>query len=114
MQNSGWKLFSFPLLSRLSESSKISGEDSAKVSTFELCSPKEQIERNIRKNLKLSDELYIVASDEIAKRKVIQVALKVMFRLRKEKPNRALRVRIGTIDELKSKKFKNWFEVSNR
>ena len=113
MQNSGWKLFSFPLLSRFSESSKISGEDSAKLRTFELCSPKEQIGRSIRKNLKLSDELYIVASDEIAKRKAIQVALKVMFKLRKEKPDKEFKVKIGTIDELKKREFKEWFEVKN-
>ncbi len=76
-------------------------------------SSKKQIEKNIRKNLEISDELYIIASDEIAKRKAIQVALKVMFRLKEEKPNRDLRVRIGTIDELKRCGFKEWFEVRN-
>ena len=76
-------------------------------------SSKKQIEKNIRKNLEISDELYIIASDEIAKRKAIQVALKVMFRLKEEKPNRDLRVRIGTIDELKKCGFKEWFEVRN-
>jgi len=39
--------------------------------------------------------------------------LKVMFRLKEEKPNRDLRVRIGTIDELKRCGFKEWFEVRN-
>jgi len=53
---------------------------------IEYRSLKEQVETNIRKNLELSDTLYIIASDEAAKRKVIQVALKTMFRLRKERP----------------------------
>ena len=74
-------------------------------------SPKEQIEKNIRKNLEVSDELYIIASDEIAKRKAIQVALKVLFRLRKERPDKPLMVKIATIDEQKRNKFKKWFEV---
>ena len=77
-------------------------------------SPKEQIERNIRKNLEISDELYIIASDEIAKKKAIQVALKVLFRLRKEKPDRSLTIKIATIDELKRNGFKKWFEVMNK
>ena len=42
---------------------------------------KEQIEKNIRKNLEYSDVVYEIASDETAKKKAIQVALKVMFRL---------------------------------
>jgi|Deesub1362B_J571_1020462.scaffolds.fasta_scaffold00067_45 hypothetical protein len=74
-------------------------------------SSKEQIEKNIRKNLEVSDELYIIASDEIAKRKAIQVALKVLFRLRKEKPDRSLSVKIATIDEQKKSGFKKWFEI---
>jgi len=45
--------------------------------------------------------LYVIASDEIAKMKVIQVALRVMFRSRKDEPDKTLGVRIGTIDELK-------------
>lgn len=44
-------------------------------------SAKEQIEKNIRKNLEYSDVVYEIASDETAKKKAIQVALKVMFRL---------------------------------
>ena len=32
-------------------------------------SPKEQVETNVRKNLELSDTLYIIASDEVAKEK---------------------------------------------
>jgi hypothetical protein len=76
-------------------------------------SPKEQVERNIRKNLEYSDTLYIIASDEAAKRKVIQVALKTLFRLRKEKPNANLRVKIASIDDLKRSQFKEWFEVKN-
>jgi hypothetical protein len=75
-------------------------------------SPKEQVETNIRKNLEYSDTLYIVASDEPAKRKVIQVALKTLFRLRKEKPNANLKVKIASINELKESEFKDWFEVS--
>lgn len=74
-------------------------------------SPKEQVEKNIRKNLEVSDNLYIITSDEIAKRKVIQVVLRVLFRLRKEKPDKELRVRIGSIDEQKKNRFKEWFEV---
>lgn len=66
-------------------------------------SSKEQVEKNIRKNLELSDQLYIIASDETAKKKIIQVALKTMFRLRKEKPDKDLKVKIASIDELKRK-----------
>ena len=44
-------------------------------------SSKEQIEKNIRKKLKYSDVVYEIASYETAKKKAIQVALKVMFRL---------------------------------
>jgi hypothetical protein len=47
------------------------------------------------------------------KRKVIQVALKTLFRLRKEKPNENLRVKIASIDDLKRSQFKDWFEVRN-
>jgi Cdc6-like AAA superfamily ATPase len=74
-------------------------------------SPKEQVEKNIRKNLEYSDTLYIIASDEAAKRKAIQVALKTLFRLRKEKPNANLKVKIASIDELRESEFKNWFEI---
>jgi hypothetical protein len=74
-------------------------------------SPKEQVETNIRKNLEYSDTLYIVASDEVAKRKVIQVVLKTMFRFRKEKPERDVKVKIASINELKKSNFKEWFEV---
>jgi hypothetical protein len=31
--------------------------------------------------------------------------------LRKEKPNENLRVKIGSIEELKKSQFKDWFEV---
>jgi hypothetical protein len=75
---------------------------------------KEQIEKNIRKNLEYSDILYEIASDETAKKKLIQVALKTMFRLRKEVPNKDLVVKIATIDELKKSGFKEWFEIGNR
>jgi len=74
-------------------------------------SPKEQIERNIRKNLEYSDTLYIIASEEVVKRKVIQVALKMLFRLRKEKPGTDWKVKIASLDELKRGNFKEWFEV---
>jgi hypothetical protein len=74
-------------------------------------SPKEQVETNIRKNLALSDTLYIIASDEAAKKKVIQVALRTLFRLRKERLERDLKVKIASINELKESKFKNWFEI---
>jgi len=72
---------------------------------------REQIERSIRKNLEYSDTLYIITSEEVAKRKVIQVAFKVLFRLRKEKPGKQLSVKIGSIDELKNNGFKRWLEV---
>jgi hypothetical protein len=75
-------------------------------------SPKEQVEKNIRKNLEYSDTLYVIASDEAAKRKVIQVALKTLFRLRREKPERDLKVKIASINELEESEFKDWFEVS--
>lgn len=75
-------------------------------------SEKEQVETNIRKNLEYSDTLYIITSDEAAKRKVIQVALKTLFRLKKEKPERDLKVKIASINKLKESEFKDWFEVS--
>jgi len=37
-----------------------------------------------------------------------------MFRLRKERPNKKLRVRIASIDELERSKFKEWFEIKNK
>jgi len=77
-------------------------------------SPKEQVEINIRKNLEYSDTLYIITSDEMAKKKVIQVALKTMFRLRKERSGKALIVKIGSIEELKRSRFEKWLEVSNK
>jgi len=77
-------------------------------------SPKEQVEKNIRKNLEYSDFLYIITSDETAKKKVIQVALKTMFRLRKKRPDKLLTVKIGSIDEQKKNGFKRWFEVNNK
>jgi len=76
-------------------------------------SPKKQVEKNIRKNLKVSNTLYIITSDKIAKCKVIQVALKVLFRLRKDKSDKELIVKIGTIDELKKNGFNSWFEIFN-
>ncbi len=45
---------------------------------------------------------------------LIQVALKTMFRLRKDKPDKDLVVKIATIDELKKNGFKEWFEVGNK
>jgi hypothetical protein len=77
-------------------------------------SSKEQVEKNIRKNLELSDTLYIIASDEAAKRKVIQVALKTMFRLRKEKTGQELQVKVSSIDESEKSTFKEWFIVRSR
>ena len=56
-------------------------------------SPKEQIERNIRKNLEHSDTLYIITSEELKKRKVIQVALRGLFRLKKK--NRVKNIKLG-------------------
>jgi hypothetical protein len=74
-------------------------------------SSKEQVETNIRKNLKYSDTLYIIASDEAAKRKLIQVALKTLIRLKKEKPERNLKVKIASVNELKENGFRDWFEI---
>jgi hypothetical protein len=39
------------------------------------------------------------------------VALKTMFRLRKDRPDKGLVVKIATINELKKSGFKGWFEV---
>jgi len=72
-------------------------------------STKGQIETNIRKNLEYADMVYEIASDEVAKKKVVQVALKVLFRLRKEKQDRNLSVKIATVDELKKSGFRDWF-----
>jgi hypothetical protein len=77
-------------------------------------SPKEQVETNIRKNLALSDTLYIIASDEAAKKKVIQVALKTLFKLKKEKPGKEFLIKTASIDELRKNGFANWFEVKSR
>ena len=52
-----------------------------------------------------------MTSDEAAKERGIQVALRTMFRIRKEKPDKDLTVKIATIDELKQSKFKDWFQV---
>jgi len=71
-------------------------------------SPKEQIERNIRKNLAISNELYIIASDEMARRKVIQVALKVLFRLKRENSNKRYALRIATAGKLSEGGYKKW------
>ena len=76
-------------------------------------SPKEQVEKNILKNLEYSDNLYIIASDDAAKRKVIQIALRTMFRLRKEQPKRNLNIKVASIDELKRSRWKEWFIVEN-
>jgi hypothetical protein len=51
-----------------------------------------------------------IASDDVAK-KVVQVALEAIFRLREEKPEKDLTVKIATVDELKQSGFKYWFEV---
>jgi hypothetical protein len=42
------------------------------------------------------------------------VALRTMFRLRKEKPDKDLRVMIASIDELKESGFGEWFEERNK
>lgn len=74
-------------------------------------SPKEQIERNIRKNLAISNELYIITSDEMAKRKVIQVVFKTLFRMRKENSNKKYKIKIATMEELKRSKYKEWLKM---
>lgn len=73
--------------------------------------PKEQIEKNIRKNLEYSDTLYIITSEEMIKEKAIQVALKIFFRLRKERPGKEYKVKIASIEELKKSNFKSGFEI---
>lgn len=47
----------------------------------------------------------------MVKNKLIQVALKTMFRLRKDRSDKDLEVKIATIDELKLNGFKEWFKV---
>ena len=42
----------------------------------------------------------------MTKKKVIQVALRTMFRLRKEKPDKDLIVKIASIDKLKQSGFR--------
>jgi hypothetical protein len=74
-------------------------------------SPKEQVEKNIIKNLEYSDTLHIIASDETAKKKVVQVALKTIFRIRKERPDKKLKIKVATIDELINNRFKRWLEI---
>ncbi|HID25440.1 MAG TPA: hypothetical protein EYP23_03140 [Thermoplasmata archaeon] len=79
-------------------------------------SPKEQVEKNkknIKKNLEVSDTLYIVTSDELAKRKVVQVALRVLFHLRKEKPDKDFKIMMGTVNEEKKNGFREWFELKS-
>jgi hypothetical protein len=76
-------------------------------------SPKEQVETNIRKNLEYADTLYIIASDEAAKRKVIQVALKTIFRLKKEELRKSKKVKIATLEELKKNCFEKWLEIGS-
>jgi hypothetical protein len=55
--------------------------------------------------------LEIIRPQTEANKKLVQVALKTMFRLRK--PDKDLIVKIATIDELKQSKFKEWFEAGN-
>jgi hypothetical protein len=74
-------------------------------------SPKEQVEKNIIKNLEYSDTLHIIASDETAKKKVVQVAIKTIFRIRKERPDKKLKIKVATIDELINNRFKRWLEI---
>jgi hypothetical protein len=74
-------------------------------------SPKEQVETNIRKNLECSDTLYIITSDEAAKRKVVQVALKTLFRFRKERSNVCKKVKVATLEELRNSQYERWLEI---
>jgi len=76
-------------------------------------SPKEQVETNIKKNLEYSDTLYIIVSDEAAKKKVTQVALKTMFRLRKEESKRNFNIKVASINELKRRGWRGWFIAKN-
>lgn len=78
---------------------------------IENLSPKEQVERNIKKNIEYSQTLHIIASDEEAEKKVIQVALQTLFRLRKEKPTMDYRVKVANIEELRRNGWDKWFEI---
>jgi len=69
------------------------------------------VETNIRKNLALSDTLYVIASDEASRKKVVQVALKTLFRLKKERPEKDFTIKISSIEELRKSKFNSWFEL---
>jgi len=60
-------------------------------------SPKEQVEKNIRKNLEYADTLCIIATDETVERKAIQVTLEMLFRLRKERPEKDFVIKVGSI-----------------
>jgi len=74
-------------------------------------SPKEQVETNIRKNLALSNVLYVIASDEASRKKVVQVALKTLFRLKKERPEKDFTIKISSIEELMKSRFNSWLEL---
>ncbi len=53
-----------------------------------------------------STSQYRIASDETAKKKQIQVALKTMLILRKDKPDEDLVVKMATIDDLEKSSFR--------
>ena len=42
------------------------------------------------------------------------MVLRTRIRLRKEKPDKDLKVKVASIVELKQSKFKDWFEVKNK
>jgi len=46
----------------------------------------------------------------VSKEKAIQVALRTMFRLRKGKSDKCLKVKIASIDELKGSKIKKYLK----
>jgi len=55
---------------------------------------------------------YVIASDEVAKKKVVQVVLKTIFRLKKEMLNTCKKVKIAILEELKNSQFEKWLEIS--
>ncbi len=67
---------------------------------------------NLEKVLR-SISRYRIASGRIAKKKLVQVALKTVFQLRKDKLDKDSVVKIATVDELKKSGFKKRFEVGN-
>jgi hypothetical protein len=50
-------------------------------------------------------------SDEATKRKAIKVALKTIFRLRKERSNVSKKVKVAALEELRNSQYERWLEI---